>query len=388
MITYNAKIVVDLGNSETRVKTFCKNSKGVTASDLVVMDNCYAPVSDDKVSLYLTENTYNSDNSSLFRLDNGSCYCNGLLRQMEMSEISLRPTALEKKYDALISRLTLINAFKQGYLSVAKILGARVRDLNIDWELFLLLPPGDLDAGASSIAEMARGIKSIDFIIPKIENKPVKIRSINVFAEGLCAFFGVLYKSKGVIRQEYKYLTRPSESTIIFDIGAGTSDILLAKRGQIVQNSRYSREIGGNNIHSRVRRELTKKGIYLTDEAVREGVTTGYVWSGSRKIDITSYIEEAKDVVSYQLVDSVQEFFESSMINTRTIANVLVCGGGAEESDNPNIKSFSSYIFNYMRKIAPDIKVVEIPSTVNSDGSSERISPRLLNIIGAGILAE
>ena len=155
-----------------------------------------------------------------------------------------------------------------------------------------------------------------------------------------------------------------------------------------MQNSRYSRNIGGNNIHSRVRRELSNEGIYLTDEVLREGVTTGYVWSGSRKIDIIPYIERAKDAVSYQLVDSVQEFFESSMINTRTIANVLVCGGGAEESDNPNIRSLSSYIYTYMKKIAPDIKIVEIPSTVKSDGSLEKISPRLLNILGAGILAD
>ena len=176
----------------------------------------------------------------------------------------------------------------------------------------------------------------------------------------------------------------PVESTVIFDIGAGTTDIVMIRGSQIVQSSRFTKEIGGNNVHRLVQRSLRNKGISLPDEVVREGVNTGYVKSGSRSIDIAEEIASAKQAVSNQLVDAVQEFFESSMISIRTISNILVCGGGAEIAPNKEIKPISDYIVNYMKRLSPDIKLVKIPE----DEEGNPVSSRLLNINGAGILAE
>ena len=123
----------------------------------------------------------------------------------------------------------------------------------------------------------------------------------------------------------------------------------------------------------------------LGSEAIAAvGVNTGYVKSGSRSIDIAEEIASAKQAVSNQLVDAVQEFFESSMISIRTISNILVCGGGAEVSSNKEIKPISDYIVNYMKRLSPDIKLVKIPE----DEEGNPVSSRLLNINGAGILAE
>ena len=389
MITHSSKLVIDLGNSETRVMTISgRDSRGKSKNNLTVMDNRYAPVPKEKLGIFLSEEGYNGSNSSLFSLGNDIYYCNGLLCNNEMNETSIKPSALEKKYDALTTKLAIVNAFRQGFIDTAKLAGVSLRDINIDWDLYLLLPPGDLNSGAKKLAELAKSISSISFLIPKLE-KPVRIKTVKIFPEGLCAFFGVIFESKEVIRPDYRYLVDPLKSTVIFDIGAGTSDILLAKGGQIVQNSRYSREIGGNNVHRRVQRDLKDRGISLPDSVIRKGVTDGYIMSGSRRIDITNEIESAKSAVSFQLVDSVQEFLESAMISVRTISNILVCGGGAEMSTtNPNIKPISDYIVSYMKRIAPDINTVEMPKVLSNDGNYVSLSPRLLNITGAGILAE
>jgi actin-like ATPase involved in cell morphogenesis len=223
--------------------------------------------------------------------------------------------------------------------------------------------------------------------MPEIQ-KDITIKTVKVFPEGMCAYFGVLFKKNGIIRPEYKYLTDSNESTVIFDIGAGTTDIVMVKGSQVVQSSRFTKEVGGNNVHRLVQRSLRNRGISLPDEAVRDGVNTGSVRSGSRTIDISEDIASAKSAVSNQLVDAVQEFFESSMISIRTIANILVCGGGAEISENERIEPIANYIVNYMSKLSPDIKLIELPYEVTADGDRERMSPRLLNIMGAGILAE
>ena len=161
----------------------------------------------------------------------------------------------------------------------------------------------------------------------------------------------------------------------------------MVKGSKVVQSSRFTKEIGGNNVHRIVQRTLRNKGVSLPEEVLREGVNTGYVKSGARVIDITKDIADAKRTVSSQLVDAVQEFFESSMISIRTIANILICGGGAEESSNTDIAPIANYVVEYMRRLSPDLQRIEMPTEV-VDGEEVKVSPRLLNIKGAGVLAE
>lgn len=387
MITGTAKLVVDLGNSETRVKTmYGKTSKGMPRGKLSYLDNRYSTIPENKIQPFMDGGNYNEENSSIFEVENGLYYCNGDICNIELMLTSFRPTALEKKYESQVSKLTLINALKQGIVDVANFSNCDVDIVDVDWELYLLLPPEDIDLGAKKLAEMAMSIKHIDFILPNL-HKDIRIKKVSVNPEGMCAFFGVIFKNKGIIRPEYRYLIEPNESTVIFDIGAGTTDILLVKGNKVVQSSRFTKEVGGNNIHRLVQRSLRNEGISLPDEIVREGVNTGFVKSGSRIVDISKEIADAKQAVSMQLVDAVQEFFESSMINIRTISNILVCGGGAELSENEKIQPISNYIVNYMRRLSPDIRLVNLPKVMVAD-KEETISPRLLNVIGAGILAE
>lgn len=388
MITGTAKLVVDLGNSETRVKTiYGKTAKGNVRSRLSILDNMYSSVSEDKAKAYIQEGTYNDGNSVVFCTESGLCYCNGEMCRNEFASTGFRPSALEKKYESMSTRLSLINAIRQGIDDIAEINDVETSAVDVGWELYLLLPPEDIDIGAKPLAEVAKAITSIDFLMPELK-KAVRVTKVNVFPEGMCAFFGVIFKNKGVIRPEYKYLVEGNESTIIFDIGAGTTDIVIVKGSQVVQSSRFTKEIGGNNVHRLVQRSLRNKNVPLPDSVIREGVTTGFVKSGARTIDITEDIAEAKRAVSTQLVDGVQEFLESSMISIRTIANMLVCGGGATESTNSSIRPIADYMVDYMRRLSPDLQLIELPEVSNADGEMERVSPRLLNIIGAGILAE
>lgn len=387
MIKVTAKLVVDLGNSETRVKTiYGKTAKGTPRSRLSLLDNRYSTISEDKVEFFLDGNSYSPGNSSIFKVENGLYYCNGELCNMEMHHTSFRPSALEKKYEAAVSRLSLINALRKGIEDVADFSNCDVNSIDIEWEIYLLLPPEDLESGAKPLSDMVKSIKTVDFIMPKLK-KDIKIKAVNVLPEGVCAFFGVVYKRKNSIRPDYKYLVENGESSIIFDIGAGTTDIVMVKGSKVVHSSRFTKEVGGNNVHRLVQRSLRNRGISLPDEVVREGVNSGFVKNGSKMLDISEDISAAKNAVSNQLVDAVQEFFETSMISIRTISYILVCGGGAEASLNENIDPISNYIVRYMKKLSPNIELIKLP-TVVSEAGRVTVSPRLLNIIGAGIIAE
>ena len=385
MVDGVAKLTIDLGNSQTRVTTqYVVNAKGKPRKKTSVLDNRYCTMPEEKVQVYLNSQIYTEEDSCIFKGKNNEgkdvVYCNGEISNAEFDSLSMRPTALCKKYSSLASKLAIINGFRRGYEDVAEFTDSDLESINVTWDLVLLLPPEDIDAGAKLLAELARSITEIDFIMPKL-TREITINGIKVYPEGYCAYIGVLLESKSKVRSGYAYLADPETYTLIIDIGAGTTDFVLAKGQSIVTSSRFTRTIGGNNVHQRVRTMLKAKNINLPDSAIRKGCEVGKIKSGSKVYDIREEISAAKADVSRQLVDAVQQFFEENMMSVDMISNILVCGGGAEGSDG--IEPTANYIVSFMKEISPNTELVELPEI---DG--QKVSPRLLNIIGASILAE
>lgn len=384
-----AKLVLDLGNSETRIKVFFgKTLKGNPRSRLVTSSNRYAEVPSNLLNRFLTEGTYTEEDSRIFEI-NGVDYCLGRVCDEELYHVSERPSALEKKYKNFASKVAITNAFCTGFNVVAEMSNTTVESLDIDWEVIAMLPPADVVAGGQQLVGIVQGINHIKFLMPELE-KDVVIKSVKVLPEGLCAFLGCVMKSKTVLREGYADIVQNREETLICDIGAGTTDFLKVKGAQPIASSMFTTEIGGNNVHRIVQKDLKDNyGIDLPDSVVREGCEKGYVMNGSHRVDICKQIERAKRMVSRKLVDAVQGFFESSMIPIATISNILVCGGGAEApTDNDDVKPIANYIVEYIKNISANIKLIEIPKEKNSDGEEVTLSPRLLNIRGAGYMAE
>lgn len=387
MITGTAKLVIDLGNSETRVKTmFGKTAKGAVKQITSVLDNRSNRISPDQLDNYLNNDDYSEENSRIYEY-HGEFRCTGELCATEFGVGADRPTALQKKYEIQSTKYAVINALCQGYEDICNLANCDMNQVDVTWIISVLLPPEDIDDGAAPLAELVRSIDHIKFLMPEVE-KDIKIEKVNVYPEGFCAFVGVVFKSKGAFRQEYAYLVSDDQYTLICDIGAGTTDFVLVKGAKAITSSRFTREIGGNNVHRIVQRDLNKsQRLGLTSDRAQAGCEQGYVMNGSTRIPIVENIAKAKREVSQQLVDAVREYFESSMLPVRSITNLLVVGGGAEEPVYEGGEPISKYITEYMQALSPSISLVELPTQV-IDGNTVKMSPRLLNIIGAGILAE
>lgn len=386
MVNGKASLVIDLGNSSTRVTTcFGKTAKGESRNRLSFLENRFGVIPENKLSVFTDGDVYTEENSRIFNYAD-QIYCNGRVCDVEFGATAIRPTALEKKYESLVTKLTFMNALSRGYEDIATFTNSDIESIDVDWDLILLLPPDDIDAGAKRLSDLARSITEIDFIMPGVK-KQITIDSVNVYPEGFTALVAVVFQSKGVLREGYEYLVEDDTTTLIIDIGAGTTDFLLARGANVVATTRFTREIGGNNVHQRVRRLLKDKGLALSDSIVRKGCEVGSVKNGNNVYDITPFIAKSKSDVSKQLVDAVQEFFEDNMLPIKSINNVLVCGGGAETSENENIEPIANYVIDYMTKLSEGIHLVELPKVV-INGEEVSASPRLLNIIGAGILAE
>ena len=400
MVQGNGILVVDLGNSSTKGKVlFGKDSQtGKFRERKFDLSNVFAPIDEG----YVVSSDYDDSTSTILYADtslNGRVikgnFCNGDLQAKEKPLCTIKPSASDKKYNLDSTVLSYRLAFLYAYKAIMNM--QRISDFNqldITWSVVTLLPPGDLDEGAEPLKNLIRNIDRLQVVYPEVDI-PIKIDKVVVLPEGYCAYAGVVYDIGHQFRPDYKFLTE--ETVLVADIGAGTTDILLIKNNKLVQNSKYTITQGGNNVYQLVRRKLRMQGLDIDDSDIKNGIITGEVKDGSKKISIVNIVNEAKAEVAQKIVSEIQDFLEVTDIKARSVGYVLVCGGGSmQDSDVKEIIPMSNKVIEYFKQLSPNSDLVKIPThLVNKeleDGDivkvEEMISPRELNLLGASILAE
>lgn len=390
MVEGKATLVVDLGNSESRVLTICgKTKKGNPRQRLTVLPNKFGELS----SKSLVDNPdYTEQDSKVFSIGNSS-FCSGRMCDVEKGTASLRPSASIKKYDSMITMYTLRLAFLQGFYDVADMVKTSPDAVSVSWDVVVLLPPSDLELGADKLRNNVLSLTSIDFDMPKFK-KDIIIDSVKVFPEGFCAFIGASFVTSREIRAGFRDVVM--NSTLIIDIGAGTSDYSIVKEAHLVDGSRYSEETGGNQVFQKVNNELRRKlGRNFPEDTLREATVTGVLKIGAKEIDIIDIIAIAKKDVATKLSASLKNYIESSDFSIYDIQNILICGGGADDCAGSGMKPLGDYLKEELKVWMEYSDFLDIPEqtvTYEDNGedkqTTEKISPRLLNIIGAGILSE
>lgn len=384
-----ATLIVDLGNSETRVKTyFGRTQKGNRRSKLSYISNVFSTIErEDDLQRALGNSEYNGNNSKVFSV-NGIKYCNGMIQDSEFNATSFRPTAQDKKYTSLSTKLSMYCAFMRGYEDISRWTQTDIESLSVDWNVTVLLPAGDLDLGAEKLADMIKNLGSLNFEMPNVK-KDLNILRVNVLPEGFAALLGVMFQSYGKLRPGYEQIADKDTYTLIIDIGAGTTDISVAKGGKVISNSRKSVEVGGNNVQVAVKKMLSKKGLNrIKDIWFREACETGILRVGVNRLEIFDEINSAKSMVAVKLVNAIKEFLEENTVDIMDVSYLLVCGGGAVVNEGiTELEPIANYITKYLAEISMGIELIDMPD-YEDDGEILQVSPRLLNIIGASIASE
>lgn len=390
MVEGRASLVIDLGNSETRVETiFGKTKSGRPRKRLSIIPNKFGELADDRL---LKNPDYNDSNSKVFLVGADTIICSGDICDREKGTAAQRPSASIKKYDSAITLYTLRLALLQGYYDIADMSKQSLESIDVDWSISVLLPPSDIDLGASKIKEHIKSITSVKYLMPKLY-KEIRILDVKVLPEGFCAFIGEVFESGSQIRKGYKDIL--NSSTLVVDIGAGTTDLCIIKDRKLIDGSRYSEETGGNQVFQKINIELRKKiGKNLPEDSLREAAVSGSIKVGARVFDITEEIVVARKDVATKLSVSIRNYIESSDFSIFDIENVLICGGGADACGS-DMKPLGDYLRDNLKEWMSYSNFLDIPEqeiVYEKDGEEytkvEKISPRLLNIIGAGVISE
>lgn len=392
------KLILDLGNSETRGIVLVDCPDGTMKERSFEISNRFAIVSPD----YKLPADYTADTSMHFKMDyeldgkSATCYAiHGDAIREDLSAV-VRPESTHiKKYNNITTPLSFGASVLRASNIVMDILNVPLNQLDIEWAVTALLPPADVKDGAGKLHTLFKSITEIEYFLPNFK-MAVNVAHALVLPEAYCAFIGTVLGRGAFVNQGMENLQK--EMVLVVDIGAGTTDQLIVENNSPISSTMNTCNIGGNNVTQRVRLAVTKNlGFRPDEESVNKAMLTGKIKDGSREIDITEYINKAKDEVAGMIEKEIRDFFEMTTFPIRNINKLLVCGGGSlSGNSNTNIKSMGDSLITYLKQRAPYIELVATPTRtitkVDANGVSqqqqENISPRVLNVLGASILVE
>lgn len=392
MLEGRASLIIDLGNSETRVITMYKQFEdSAPVQKLSIISNKFGELAEKDMRL-LKSGDYNEENSKVFRINNTQVFCSGYICDREKGTASLRPSSSIKKYNSAITMYSLRLAFLEGFNHISEMTGELIELIDILWDVTVLLPPSDLELGAEKIKKDVLGLSRIEFLIPDVA-KNIRINNVTVFPEGFCAFIGAVFENRRKIRPSFENVIM--SSTLVIDIGAGTSDLCIIKDAKLVDGSRHSEETGGNQVFQKMNTELRRKfGKNFPEDSLRMASVTGVIKIGAKEVDISKDIGVARKDVATKLSSAIRNYIESSDFSIYDIENILICGGGAEECGK-NMKPLGKFLEEDLKVWMSYSNFLSIPAydkLVEKDGiqyvEKQRVSPRLLNVIGASVLSE
>lgn len=360
-----ADLVIDLGNSETRM-TLIAGKKDTT----ITLSNRFAVLP----ALYTIPKEYKNGKTNIICV-NSAYYANGALADREFLDELIRPTAVEKKTEQLVTELSLNLIFVKALTLLAEGRAVPISEINASFNVSILLPPLEHDVKLEEMVNILKGIKEVNAILPVELKNTIEISNVQVIPEGLAAFFGVNYEEiDGELVEVEENKKFSSGYVLIIDIGAGTTDILLIRDNELVLNSKNTFDKGGNTVESNLRLAL-KKQYGFAPKNLTDVVKTCILPEGLTMHHVENLVTAAKDAYAKVLVTELRDYFEGMAISLKEIGGVLVVGGGSLQSVRDGVvvsPAMSEVLITYLQNLATNITVMEIKEK----------NPRLLNIEG------
>lgn len=379
----DANIVIDMGNSETRVLVQSGIGRsGLIKQQLTTVSNIFSQISPD----YKVPENYSEEDTVVFETADGEFYANGLLVEREFSMSALRPTALDPKPTSKVTMLTIQRAFLEGYRLLSNMYRCSLKSLDVTWNVTFLLPPNDIATGAKTLYGRIMELEEINFTLPNFSTK-LKINSVKAYPEGFAAYIGTVMRRGRIVSETRRHLL--TSKTLVVDIGAGTTDFFVIEGMETIDSTRLTLPYGGNNIIARVKQALLSKNIQLPNKEIEKGVIEGKIKDGRNVINLAKSLAIFKTEVANTLIDGLTSYLEGNGYPVRSIENLLVVGGGSLASQVEGVESLSTYLVDRLKDFAPNIELVTFQENLDEDGNQEvETNPRLLNVLGAGVLAE
>lgn len=410
-MSQKATLIIDFGNSETRAMVQYGQFTNVNRpSKLLTISNKFVQTNRQEGDLnetsYPSNNTEDSNKESfIFKLDHklsigtrhvqqNTLIINGEFAEKNYATLNFGPQGKKAKYNNTHTVYSTITAIYKAAKAIAPELELTVSDIltNFVWDLTVLLPPQQVQnrEAIDKLKEDLKAISGVEIVYPTNTDADIKISNVTVQQEGYTAFYGTIFDRR--TKRPYPGLANVLQSrSLVLDIGAGTTDVMVVDAGRAISSSEKTINIGGNDVLGKTIKFSGKDN--RSSEVFEDAVSTGYIMSSNKKVSVVEAVNQAKIEVSQILVHKlINDYFNETDIDLETIQYLIVVGGGTLDAENPDIENLSQSIIEELRDSAENIELITAnEKTYISDELMQKdslVTPRTVNVIGASILTD
>lgn len=386
----DAKLVIDLGNSETRLLVAFTDNEGTKRHIISRLDNKYKVMPFGVEGLLDKFEGFTPDTTYAYYADD-MVICMGLYATTNYAMLE-QPTTTLKKHQNHTTRWAIPAVFMRAYEILAEAMGTTIDNLDtVYWTVVVCLPAQELEVGKEPTTDMFKNTNKVDMLFPS-RTFEIHCTNAKIVPEGFSSLVACAFDENRTPIDT----TLLSGYTLVIDIGEGTTDLCVTRNGTIMKESLYTITYGGRDLLRNVRNAVVTKGFREQSDHFYEMVTRQgyYQLSNGTILDFSKDVARLRADLTRKVCIELTKFFENMQFSLTDLDHIVIVGGGAvDKSENSMYTIVKDYLVSLLEKsdsiVDPITHKVELYSP-EKGLTMERPDDyyRLLNVIGADIYSQ
>lgn len=389
------KLMVDLGNSETRAVAqivedgIVKHTRGYLLDNHFVVENL---ATKDMYSPYIQSEDFSKLDSNILEvsLQVGEKKVDKLVMWGDLATANLpkklrTPVSHLAKANNLLNYVVLINLMDKVLDWVNMIYPTSSKQAlskEIQFDLAVLTPPAQVSSARTIFgSNLVRTFKYKN-LYDGVE-LDLKVNSVKVLPEGYSSFYSVFLNYADLnLRPHYADLA--SRNVLIIDFGEGTTDLIGVSSQRFLESLNHTIKIGGSTILSKVRASVNKRlSLDIPIASFKDVLKTCEVQYGSTIYKVREDVEQAIYSVASDIAQEVFTYLRGAEVEVSSFDRLLLVGGGVVP--NGSTVTISDALLSELQVELPTLDLVDLQylEEPEIDGIPfDLTSPRYLNILG------
>lgn len=389
------KLMVDLGNSETRAvaqiveEGIIKHTRGYLLDNHFVVENL---TTKETYSPYIQSEDFSKLDSNVLdvSLQVGASKVDKLVMWGDLATANLpkklrTPVSHLAKADNLLNYVVLINLMDKVLDWVNTIYRTSTKQelsKEVVFDLAVLVPPAQAVSARSVFEQNLVRTFTYKNLYDGVE-LDLKVNSVKVLPEGYSSFYSV-FLSYGDLNPRPHYEDLASRNVLIIDFGEGTTDLIGVSSQRLLDGLKHTIKIGGSTILSKVRASVNKRlGLDIPIASFKDVLKTCEVRYGSTTHKVREDVEQAIYSVASDIAQEVFTYLRGAEVEVSSFDRLLLVGGGVVS--NGSTVTISEALLSELQLELPTLDLVDLQYLKEEEIAGipfDLTSPRYLNILG------
>lgn len=389
------KLMVDLGNSETRAVAqivedgIVKHTRGYLLDNHFVVENL---ATKDMYSPYIQSEDFSKLDSNILEvsLQVGEKKFDKLVMWGDLATANLpkklrTPVSHLAKANNLLNYVVLINLMDKVLDWVNMVYPTSTKQelsKTVQFDLAVLTPPAQVSSARAIFESNLVRTFTYKNLYDGVE-LDLKVNSVKVLPEGYSSFYSVFLNYADLnLRPHYADLA--SRNVLIIDFGEGTTDLIGVSSQRFLESLNHTIKIGGSTILSKVRASVNKRlGLDIPIASFKDVLKTCEVQYGSTVYKVRDDVEQAIYSVASDIAQEVFTYLRGAEVEVSSFDRLLLVGGGVVP--NGSTVTISDALLSELQVELPTLDLVDLQYLEEPEIEGipfDLTSPRYLNILG------